>query len=320
MHLTKRPLAAERMVGLDVGDHSVSASLLGFGLEGTITLKAAGIVPLKGGDSNAVIAEAIRRLWRESDFASYTVCAGLRSTAVLFKHFSKPELTKDELKASLRLDAEEAMQTPSDRLAMDVHLLSSSAVATDGKDESLDGFYVAVPKSDVDRLLEILDMASLFPAIIDISCMAAANAFLRFHKPAAEKEEKSICLVCFEGHHADIIILQDDECKYVRALSAHGSNVHRTAAYMAEVLIEVIKHSHLAMGNDPVSKIYLSGVAEEPQEIEQLCRDGTGLPVEYWDPLEGMQLSHHLKNKWRDKTWMGMHLVRSLGLALRREG
>ncbi len=319
MHLSSKPLAAERMVGLDIGSQSVSASLIGFGMHKAITLEAAGNLPINISDNDASISKAIRKLWKQSGFASYTVCACLQSTSVIFKHFSKPDLTKTELKDSLQLDAEEVMQVPPDKMAIDIHLLSNSDENPAPKADSCEGFYVAALKSDVDRLLQILDQAGLFPAIIDVSCMAAANAFLRLNPLITEKP---VCFACINSQHADIVILQNNECKYSRSVTAHGSDSTKTSDYMAEVIIEVIKQSHLVVGNDPISKIYLSGITSETGEIEKIYKIRTGLPVELWNPLDHIPISHHLEHIWRgkDKVETGMHLVRSLGLALRREG
>jgi Tfp pilus assembly PilM family ATPase len=297
------------MVGLDIGDHGAAASLLGFGRGGKISLKAAGTVSFDMKASEREVAAAIRKLWKKSGFASYTVCAGIHSDSLLWKTFSYPDLTEDEVHAALQLDAEEYTQMPSDNLSMDVHLY-------DTEGDGCEGFYVAVPRHELTRLLHILDMAKLFPVIVDVSAMAVANLFMRFKM--ADLCEDAVCVVCLEGHHADILVLREEECVYARSIAAHSAQMHNVSVYISEVLMEVIELSRLAMESTPVKAVYCLGNEADLEETMNATRQLTGLPVVYWDPLQDVKLTHHAKQHCHIVQDAGGQLVGSLGLGLRR--
>ena len=309
MHFRQKERASERMVGLDVGEHGASASLLGFERGGGVSLKVAGAVDFAEDASEKQIAAAIRTLWKQSGFASYTVCAGIHPQYLLWKSFSYPDLTDDELEAALHLDAEEYTQLSSDQLVMDMHVYDTD------EDERV-GFYVAVPRKELDRLVRILDMARLFPVIVDISTMALANLYMRFHEE--DLRDTAVCVACFDGHHADILILQDRQCVYARSIAAHGSNVQRVAEYISESMLEVIEHSRMAINSVPVGRIEFAGESDDLDETMTVSGKLTGLPVNFWDPLDSLRVTRHVKRHWPAVSGGANSLVNSLGLGLRR--
>ncbi len=297
------------MVGLDIGDHGAAASLLGFGRGGKISVKAAGTVPFDVEAGEKEIAAAIRKLWKQGGFGSYTVCAGIHSDSLLWKTFSYPDLTEEELLAALRLDAEEYTQMSSESLAIDMHLYD-----TDG--DGREGFYVSVPRAELTRLLSILDMAKLFPVIVDISAMAVANLFMRLN--ADKLRDQAVCVACLEGHHADILVLREEECVYARSLAAHSTQTHKVSHYTSEALMEVIELSRLAMQSTPVKAVYCLGNEADLEETMEATRKLTGLPVLYWDPLQDVKLTRHARRRCNILEDAGGQLVGSMGLGLRR--
>jgi Tfp pilus assembly PilM family ATPase len=309
MHISHKERATERMVGLDIGEHGASASLLGFGRGGSISLKAAGSVEFDMNANEREVAAAIRKLWKRGGFGSYTVCVGVHSPSMLWQTFSYPDLTDEELEAALHLNAEEYTQMSSDALVMDMHLYE-----TDGGER--EGFYVAVPRDELTRLTRIIEMANLFPVIVDVSAMAVANLFIRFHEE--ELREDALCVVCFDGHHADILVLQDSECIYARSIAAHSTQIDTVSEYMSEALVEVIEQSRMAMSSDPVTAIYFSGNLARLDETMKATEELTGLPVTYWNPLENVKLTHHVKRSYPDMSEGAGKLAGSLGLGLRR--
>lgn len=301
--------ASERMVGLDIGEHGASASLLGFAGKGGLSLKAAGMVEYDEKATEKEIAAAIKKLWKQAGFGSYTVCAGMHPESLLWKAFSYPDLNEEDLKAALHLDAEEDMQLSSDELVMDVHIYSK-----DG--DKWEGFYVAIRRSERDRLLRILDMARLFAVIVDVSLLGAANLFIRSCQ--AVLQEKTVCLVCLDGHHADILVLEADRLNYARSVAAHSASTHQTASYISESIREVIEHSQINDDTRPVGSVLFSGASVELEETVKTCQDLTGLPVEIWYPLDGVKLTRHARHSCKDLVRGGGRLVTSMGMALRR--
>jgi len=301
--------AYERVVGLDVGEHGASASLLGFTHGGDIKLKAAGLVEFGPRASEKEIASAVRSLWKQGRFGSYTVCAGIHPESLLWKPFSYPDLTDAELAAALHLDAEEDMQLSSDRLAMDTHLYRS-------KGGEREGFYVAMSRDELDRLIRILDMVKLFAVIVDVSIMAIANLFIRSYR--GSMQDMFVCLAYFNGHHADILALKEYRIIYARSVAAHSTNAKQASKYFAESIMEVIERSRIEEESTPMNSIRFAGASPELEETAALCRELTGMPVEFWNPMEGMAVTRHARRHCSELANGSGKLVGSIGLALRR--
>jgi Tfp pilus assembly PilM family ATPase len=311
MHFSREEHTAERIVGLAFGEHSASASLLSFGSGESVKLKAAGTINFDPEFDVKQVSGAIRKLWKDNHFRTVTVCAGIQSSSLLFKTFSYPELSDGELAAAIRLDAEELLQAKQDSLCMDTHLYNT------GKPERR-GFYVAVPKQEVEKLRSILRAAGLFPVIVDLSSMAAANLFLKLKSD--EAEGRTVCVACFDGHHTDIVVLSDGECTYMRSFAAHSTDTSHIYTYMLENLKEVVSYSEVALQGNRIETIYLAGDIPQSGSISADCRAETGISTKIWDPLSTMHISHRLASRWRHTGEPGKGLVRSLGLALRRSG
>ena len=305
------------VVGLDIDERVISATRLQRGRDGVLDVRNAGCVARPLGNTPQAVAHAIRSLWRQTQMPTNTVCSCLRSPSLLVRSFRHPPMADAEIKAALRLEAEEELQMPAEQLYVDWHIFCHGEKKSDASAEAkVEGFLVAVPKTEAQRHVELLEAAGLVPVILDVGCTAIANLYLTLHGLA--HPEDVVCLVNLLEHGADLSIVCGNKCLYPRSLFSPASTWETALEQLAEHIRDELKYFQFKLHQQAVQKVVFMGTASSPEELVRQIRQRLPVPVEYWDPLQDphLHLPATVQHLSRDAGHPALSVV-SLGLALR---
>ena len=122
-------------IGLDIGSSAVRAAQVRVG-RGASALERFGQVPLppgavRGGEivDTGIVADALRRLWKQARFKGRKVAIGLANQQVVVRRLDLPFMTEDELRTSLPLQIDGQIPIPVDEAVLDFQILSQVPAA-----------------------------------------------------------------------------------------------------------------------------------------------------------------------------------------------
>lgn len=308
----------EALVGLDVGDRYIAVAQADPLHEGAIRACHLALAEYDSDASDRNIAQAIRGVWSKFRIPAYTVCTSLRSQSLTLKHFSYPRLSRRELASALRLEAEETLQLPHDKLVIDYHV-NRIAKADGGRTGECvaEGIMVAVPRDVVERHVAILEMAGLYPVIVDTSAMAASNLFVQVKDPWVRG---AVCVVNLSSHSADIAVLFDNGCVFPRTIVSRSASWKDAVDYLITNIKDGLKYYEFKLRKDPVENVVLTGEIPSDGDFLRRLRAEIALPVELWDPMQDVDFPARRKvGMLRNNEGVGPLMTTCLGLALRRE-
>ena len=308
----------ENVAGLDIGDGLMTAARVRVLRDGRLSVTHVGWEEYDPAASDRRIADAIRRLWRRHAISAFSVSSCLRCPSLTMKNFKYPEFSGAELASALRLEAEQALQIPQDKIAVDWHVAprrSGAAVGEEGP-EGAEGVMVAAPKAEVVRHLDLLRMAGLYPVVVDVGTLAVGNLFAAVGE--AVPPGTAVCLINLGRRMADISILYQGDFVYPRVVSSRAADWTTVPEQLAGHLQDMLKYSQFKLRHEPVKRVVLCGrVSADPAWMKAFA-DGVGMPVELWNPLSkaamGVRSSRTLSG---ESARMGPALATCLGLALR---
>lgn len=278
----------EDMVGLDWSDGEITAARVDVSPLGAVRLLNVGWAQIPEGASDKDLATAIRRVWRASAMPSYTVAVSIRSRSVVVRPFNYPSLRPEELTAALRLEAEESLQLPPEEVAVDWHLNDDRNALAKGSDvRPASGLLVAAPLKEVEQHRAILQMAGLYPVVMDLGATAVANLYQVMHREPKACED--VCVLNMTRQSADISILFEGHGLYARALHARGETWDTSLSTLIEGLQDALKYFVFKLRGQPVRRVVVTGRVPTQADFLQLVRAKLDVPVETWDPLAKIQ-------------------------------
>lgn len=215
-------------LGLDIGSHTIKLIELGF--EGnSVGLIAAGSIPTPPkaltstvpADSEA-IAQAIKRLMKETGAKSKEVHIALPESKVFTRVIEVPSLSQRELTSAIQWEAEQYIPLPLDQVNLDFTILRDAKETGTNKMEVL---LVAAPKTLLDRYLSILELAELTPIAAETEVIATTRALSR-----SASNIRSLMIVSLGAQTTDIAIMRNGTLTFTRSLSAGGDALTRALA------------------------------------------------------------------------------------------
>ena len=298
------------MVGLDVSDTHLAAVQLAFGPDDSIRLEAAGWSTPPPNADLPQMATAVRQLFRTAGLSRDAVCTAIASSGLVVKHFRHTHLSAAELTHALSIEAEETLQLAKAQFYMDWH--SNTDPANEGP---IDGVLVATPKTELDRHLQMLAMADIYPRIVDVGCLAVCNLYQILKGNIAANQATAV--VCLAQKRADIAILSSKRQVFPRTDFSPRATWAETETYLAECLSETIKYHQFVLHRPPVTRLVLTGTVHQPESLITHFRTLVE-QTDFWNPIPDL---HSIVNRLHSKlnTKIGAQLATSLGLALRRD-
>jgi len=293
----------EAIVGLDIGEEYVTATRLSLTEGEGLFIEDIFWAEKPADASDKKIASIIKKLWHKHHVPTYTVISCLHTQSLSLKYFTYPDLSRDELKSALILEAEHVLQKPREKLCIDWHLYSK---------DTAEGVLVIAPQRDVDRHISILKMADLYPVALDIGCMAISNLFLEMKK---EYSDKVTCLININGHNADIAILSGASFIYPRSLYMQTTSWQKRPDYLIENIKDMFRYHEFKLKQKQVENLVITGQPAFDGTFQAEIRKALpDLKVEFWNPLKDVKIDKKLTEAEINK--YGPLTTVSLGLAI----
>ncbi len=304
----------ENIAGLNIGDGFVCASRTVRRGRKKIQLTHAGWLEYAPDASDDEIVHTIRRLWKKTGMPTRTVCVGLQSRSLCLKYFSYPDLTQGELHSALKLEAEESLQLPPERIVLDWHINRPKNDPYTQMGEKLQGVLVAVSKEQATRQLMLVKKAGLYPVVLDVGCTSLCNLFLALRGEKVSRDN-GVCVVNLSRYSADISILYNAHYIYPRTIISRSAEWSSKVQYLIENISDALLYYHVKVDKTPVTQLILTGfVPEDPAFVGQI-HDTIGLPTEVWNPLRDENFV--FGGKVNESNVVPSLMTTSLGLGLR---
>lgn len=275
----------ENIAGIHIGDGVVTAARIVRRGRRKLMLTHAGWQEYAPDASDDQLIQVIRKVWKKSGMPTRTVSSGLHVRSLCLKYFKYPDLAPRELSSALKLEAEEALQLPPEKIALDWHLNRPKNDPYTQLGEQLHGILVAVAKTEVNRQLTLLKRAGLYPVITDVGCTSLCNLYLalRGEKVTAES---AVCIVSLSRYNADISILYNDRFIYPRTIISRSSEWSCKLQYLIENISDALLYYHVKVDKAPVTQLVLTGLLPDDAGFVGQIHDTIGLPTEVWSPLK----------------------------------
>ncbi len=307
----------ESLAGVSVADGVVSMVRVVRHGRRKIHLTHAGWMEYAPDVPDAAVAALIRKLWKQTGMPTRTVCCGLQSRSLCLKYFKYPDLAPRELTSALRLEAEESLQLPPEEIALDWHLNRPKNDPYTQLGEQLQGVLVAAEKKKVNRQLNLLKTAGLYPVIADVGSTSLCNLYLTLRGDNVNTEN-AVCVVNLSRYSADISILYNDHYIYPRTIISRSAEWSSKVQYLIENISDALLYYHVKVDKTPVTHLVLTGFVPDDPEFVGQVHDTIGLPTEVWNPLrdERVSVSHSVKSMENYDVASPL-LMPALGLGLR---
>ncbi len=215
-------------IGLDIGSSGVRAVQIERRRGGTPRLTHRGEVALAPGAviegdvaDPGVVAEALRRLWKQAGLRQRTVAVGLASQRVTVRQIDLPDLPDAELRDAVRLQAQDQLPIPIDQALLD-HVVVERYAVDDGR-QNVRVLLVAAEEEMVERLLGAVTTAKLRPIQVDLD----AFALIRSLAPAPAESDQVEIVVDVGASVTKIAVHRGGNPLFVRMVRLGGDGATR---------------------------------------------------------------------------------------------
>jgi Tfp pilus assembly PilM family ATPase len=304
-------------MGLDIGDGYVAAARVQPQKDGRLLLTHAGVVECDAGLSDKQIAQAIKGLWRRQRFTVFTVCSCMHGQSLTVRNFRFANLAETQLGAALRLEAEELLQMPQDRIVIDWHVSRTMEPQAGGEGRRvLEGIIVMAPRSEIERHRRILELAGLYPVVMDVGCLAIGNLYLALKGQAPEG---GICIVSMGRRSADVCVLSGSDTIYPRTVFSRAP-WSEGLDYLVTSVQDLLRYYQFKLRRNPVEQLLVCGQIPKTSDFERKLGEAIGVAVTRWNPLNDLPLSVRASRATAGRgNDIGPVMAASVGLALRRD-
>jgi len=347
----KKPL-----VGLDIGSSSIKAVVLKISSQG-IQLKNLGLIPLHPDtivdgsimDTGAV-STAILELFAQERIKLKDVVIAVAGNAVTVKPITLPNMTEDELKDSIKYEAEQYI--PSD--IEDVNL-AHQVISRDTAGGHMTAVLVAVRKEKIDDYLRPVLQAGLNPVIVDVEGFGLESCFEANYEIVPDDV---VALIDLGASVMNINILEGGVHALYRDIVIGGSQYTQTIQRKASISFEEAENIkinpdqnnklepsdlnaifekvtkqissniqstidfYVSTSNKPnarIDRIILSGGCSNIPEIDKDLMNLLNIPVEISNPFNNIEFNSKDFDPDYISRIASVYAV-SVGLALRRLG
>jgi type IV pilus assembly protein PilM len=233
--------SAPKLVGLDIGASGVRAvELRRDRRTGTYAIVKAASVDLpheavRNGviAEPAVVAKALRRLWRKGRFTTRKVVLGLADSGVLTRQMELPWMPPDDFRTALRYQIHDALPVDLSTVELDYHLLGESRNKDEhGGDVELNRILIVAANTDaVTAEAAVARKARLQPVAAD----SAAFALIRTACGGALPSDTTVHAIADIGaDQLTVVVHQAGQPRFIRTIANLGG--HTATAAVAERL------------------------------------------------------------------------------------
>lgn len=312
-----RALRRESVVGLQAGDGLIIGSQLHADQGGRVYIQKAAFTKYPADVTGEDLARLLRKFWKTSGFTTRTVATCLCHRTLQIKHTRFPHLEPEEIRPALLLDAEETLQLESDALCYDWFSLPGAASGKGQQTrQGMEGILTAVPRHVVDRHVELLRHAHLFPLVVEVGAVALGNLYLAIGQLGGlQGNTEPVALIHAMPHGVEMCIVDAGLRLYPQRIVTRSAEWQQVADYLVDGIVTNLKHYQYALQKKPVCEILVTGTMSNLTTFIDLLQEQAHLLARFWDPTEKLGIHRPIK----DQGLTDGHLYSlSLGAALRR--
>lgn len=243
---------AERVVGLDIGTHSVRVADVDPGPRPVLRgFWQADLPPnaVRNGEvaDAAAAADTIRRLWREAGLRQRPARVGVASERVVVRTIELPDLSDAELAGALQFEAENYVPFPADETVLDFHVLERVR-GPDGEPTARI-LLAAAHRETVGALLSAVKAAGVRAIGVDLVPLA----LIRGLRPAPAEAGGAEALVSVGGGVTTLVVHEAGVPRLVRIVGTGADAVTDAVARQLAVAPEAAEAAirEFRAGGDP---------------------------------------------------------------------
>lgn len=211
-----------KIIGLDIGTSSIklaeldvsrsSTKLVSFGMiETPSSSTAAGEII-----QTEPLAMAVRDLVNQVGTRRKKVATGLWGASVIVKKISIPRMDEDLIAEQIRWEAEQYIPYDINDVQLDYKVLNQKNRA---HPETMDVLLVAAVHETIFKCAEIVEMAGLECAVVDVEGFALANCFERNY---GRFGGETVALFNFGASATSFVVIEDAEIVFCREIPVGG--------------------------------------------------------------------------------------------------
>jgi type IV pilus assembly protein PilM len=347
-------MAAQNVVGLDIGFSSVKAVVLSHKSNppklisiGQIPSPSPGIISDADLDLEA-LATSLKSLLKEVNAPTQNVIIGLQESRIFTRVvYDLPFLTDDELAQAIRYAAEEFVPMPIKDVNLNYQVLFRSTERKGPKSRTV-VFVVASPKVLIEKYLKVMQMAEAKVLAIETELIAAARALV-----GTNPYSPTTLIVELGSSTTDFAVVSQGLILLTRSIATGGIALTRAIAQVFNFeltqadeykkvyglledqlegkLFQILKPIVSVMVNEaksiiqahqfqnpqlPVKRVVLAGGGAQLPGLVKFIATSLELEVQEADPWSSVNLDQNLKAKLSTQ---GAAYSVAVGLALRKE-
>ena len=325
-------MAGRMAIGLDIGTSGVRAAELSVG-RGGFVLERFGQVSLPSGAVMAgevvdqqLVADAVKKLWKEVGFSTKKVALGVANQKVVVRQVDLIWMEHAELKKALAFQVQDYIPIPVEEAVLDFHPIEE--FVNDDGGRMVRVLLVAAARDMVMSSLEMVRRAGLQAVTVDLTPFALIRAAVNADPLGLDAQATAIVdvgarvtniavhqngvprfarILLMGGSYlteavAERLGVSDDEAEVVKqqfwtsgdAEERNSHPVARTLDASTRSLVDEVRGSldyyRASAGAVPINRLVLSGGASRLGDLAQRLAVATRLPVDIANPIAGMKV------------------------------
>lgn len=275
---------------------------------------------------------------------AYRVNIAVSGPATIIRYISFPKMNNDELKKSLRFEAQKYIPFPITELNLDSYILKENL-----PENKMFLLLAAVKSEFMNQRLKLMESCGLKINVFDIDSIALINAF-NFNYPQEDaSKQKTTALLNIGASLSNLNVLEGDVPHLSRDIQIAGikftqklvdvmgldfksaenlklnhesdkaDKITKAIESVLANLAAEIRTSfdyYESQSSSTVAKIFLSGGGSLFPGLKDMLAGLLGIEVEYWDPLKKISISESLIPE--KLKLLSPQLAVAIGLALRQ--
>ncbi len=293
-----------RLIGLDIGSHSIKLAEIEHGRKGRV-LKNFGVIGLPPGSivegsikESEIVSSAITRLYKSLGVRNKNVAFSISGYSVILKRITLSGAKEFEIEKTIQEEAEQYVPFDISEVNLDFEILPTEDESAENKvyesriqeSSRLEVMLAAAKRDVIDERVSLIQVAGLNPGVLDVDLFALQNAF----EISSDEPDRGCALVNVGAEELGINTIKGGVSMFTRDASYGGSRI--TEAIMSEFKVpfeeaEKIKLGGAATDMDKggLEEIFKSAASDWVREIMQALAFLTS--TYHDDPIEQIVLS-----------------------------
>ena len=212
----------QSLVGLDIGSQEIKAVEM-VESAGQMHLSALGTAPAVDRED---LPQALKELFSRAGIRTKNVAVSVSGKSVVVRYISMPRMSEEELRSSLKYEAEKHIPFELEEVALDCAMLDPGSAEADQPGDEMQILLVAARKETLDDLLGVVRAAGLLPVAVDVDGFALGSAFELTVSPSGDGKalDGVTALIDVGGSKTSINILEDGVSSFSREIYLAGKD------------------------------------------------------------------------------------------------